>query len=88
MSDLRRCVNPECKSKWDREILKQCPNCGQADHSLGEPPPNADQLITVQDAAVTLGIGVQQVRRRIRAGTLKAMKSGRTWLVHLPAQNG
>ena len=85
MADLRRCTNPECRTKWNREAMQECPGCGQPDRALSEPPVKVDRVVTVADAATMLEISQNAVRRRIRAGTLKAKKSGQRWLVYLPA---
>jgi hypothetical protein len=49
--------------------------------------PATPALVSLEDAALTLGITVNAVRQRIKRGTLTGIKTGAGWLVDMVATN-
>ncbi len=68
-----------------------------SDQPADQPPGHADQpatdqpttpaLVSLEDAALTLGITVNAVRQRIKRGTLTGIKTDAGWLVDMVATN-
>jgi hypothetical protein len=52
------------------------------------PNPTEHNRVTVQQAAIILGISDEAVRARIRRGKLAGDKRGSTWVVYLPDEAG
>ncbi len=60
-------------------------------HDAGDQPatdqPTTPALVSLEDAALTLGITVNAVRQRIKRGTLTGIKTDAGWLVDMVATN-
>jgi hypothetical protein len=60
-------------------------------HDAGDQPatdqPTTSDLVSLEDAALTLGITVNAVRQRIKRGTLTGIKTDAGWLVDMVATN-